>query len=89
MDKALMTSRSFSTRLSKGLSAAIEVEAAKNKEVLEAEDNPPQRENGYQYRPHPYTRSGGRGSSRRGRGRGYDTHSVSYTHLTLPTMAVV
>ena len=84
MDKAQTTARSFSTRerwqRSKGLSAAIEAEAAKNKEVLEveatrprgktatntahtptrglaevleAEDNLPLRENGYQYHPHP------------------------------------
>ena len=76
MDSALTTARSFNTRqrrqLSKGLSAATAAEAAINKEVLDAEDNPPQRES-YQYRPHPYTRSGGRGSGRRGRGRGYDT----------------
>ena len=78
MDKALTTARSFSTRerqqLSKGLSTAIEAEALKDKEVLKVEDNLPLRENGYQYRPHPYTRSGWRGSNRRGRGRGYDTH---------------
>jgi len=77
MDSALTTARSFNTKerrqLSKGLSAAIAAEAARNKEIVEAEDNQPQRES-YQYRPHPYTRSGGRGSSRRGRGRGYDTH---------------
>ena len=76
MDTALTTARSFNTKerrqLSKGLSAAIAAEAAKNKEILDAEDNPPQRES-YQYRPHPYTRSGGRGNNRRGRGRGYDT----------------
>ena len=45
MDSALTTARSFNTRerrqLSKGLSAAI---AVKNREVLDAEDNPPQRE---------------------------------------------
>ena len=77
MDSALTTARSFNTRqrrqLSKGLSAATAAEAAKSKEVVDAEDNPPQRENSYQYRPHPYTRSGRRGGSRRGRGRGYDT----------------
>ena len=59
MDKALTTARSFSTRerqqLSKGLSAAIEAEALKDKEVLKVEDNLPLRENSYQYRPHPYT----------------------------------
>ena len=77
LDKAQTTARSFSTRercqLCKGLSTAIEAEAARNKEVLSG-GNPPQRENGYQYHPHPYTWSGRRGSSRRGRGRGYDTH---------------
>ena len=76
MDSALTTARSFNTKerrqLSNGLSAAIAAEAAKNKEVLDAEDNPPHRES-YQYRPLPYTRSGGRGNSRRERGRGYDT----------------
>ena len=45
MDGALTVARSFSTKerreLSTGLSAAIEAEAAKNKEVLEAEDYPP------------------------------------------------
>ena len=44
MDKALTTARSFNTRerrqLSKGLRAATEAEAAKNKEVLIAQDNP-------------------------------------------------
>ena len=74
METALTTAKSSNTKelrqLSKGLNAAIAAEAAKNKEVLGAEDNPPQRES-YQYRPHRYTRSGGRGSSRRG--RGYDT----------------
>ncbi|MCB4746249.1 MAG: hypothetical protein LGB68_03725 [Sulfurovum sp.] len=79
MDGALTVARSFSTKerreLSIGLSAAIEAEAVKkHKEVLEAEDYPSQRENSYQNRPHPYTRSGGRGSSRRGRGRGDDSH---------------
>ena len=58
LDKAQTTARSFSTRerrqLCKGLSAAIVAEAAKNKEVLEVEDNLPLRENSYQYRPHPY-----------------------------------
>ena len=48
MDSALTTARSFNTKerrqLSKGLSAAIAAEAAKNKEILDAEDNPPQRE---------------------------------------------
>ena len=45
MDGALTVARSSSTKerreLSTGLSAAIEAEAAKNKEVLEAEDYPP------------------------------------------------
>ena len=54
MDKAQTTARSFNTRerrqLCKGLSAAIAAEAAKNKEVLEVEDNLPLRENGY----HPH-----------------------------------
>ena len=58
MDSALTTARSFNTKerqqLSKGLSAAIAAEATQNKEILDAEDNPPQRES-YQYRPHPYT----------------------------------
>ena len=45
MDKALTTARSFSTRecrqLSKGLSTAIEAEAARNKEVLKVEATRP------------------------------------------------
>ena len=51
MDTALTTAKSFNAKerrqLNKGLSAAIAAEAAKNKELLDAEDNPPQRENGY------------------------------------------
>ncbi len=70
MDRALTVARSFSAKerrkLSIGLSAAKEAEAAKNKEVLG--------ETSYQNRPHPYTRSGGRESSRRGRSTGDDSH---------------
>ena len=70
MDRALTVARSFSTKerrkLSIGLSAAKEAEAAKNKEVLG--------ETSYQNRPHPYTRSGGRESSRKGRSMGDDSH---------------
>ncbi len=70
MDRALTVARSFSTKerrkLSIGLSAAKEAEAAKNKEVLG--------ETSYQNRPHPYTRSGGRESSRRGKSTGDDSH---------------